>query len=578
MSRGRLLVVGLALAAGAVGVVLRLVQVMVVDHGEWAERARRQREQVISVPAPRGDILSSDGYLLATSVERLAIQLDTGRLSYPSLFVGATSPLLDVEPEPLLRRIVDGPRMVWLAREVDRELAARVHALAPEAIVLVPDAERVYPHGSLAAALVGFVGREELRIVGRSGFEHHYDAMLSGEPETWLAFGDAVRRRLRLERLRPGRAGYDLRLTVVARLQARAEEALQDAIDATGAAAGSVVVMDARDGAVLAAASLPSFDPARGGEAPPASWRLRAVQDALEPGSTVKPLVAAAALADGVVRRGERFDCTRRGVRVAGRWLRDHVEPGRYTLEEIIVYSANAGIVEVARRLEPSALWGALDAFGFGARTGAGFPAEAAGLLPGPDRWSALSAASLALGQELIVSPLQLAAAYGAIANGGWLMRPRFVSSARSADGEAAGTGEVRRRVLDKALAERLQRALERTVAEGTGAEAGVPGMRVAGKTGTAQRAVDGDYEDGRHVAWFAGFMPMPAPWLVVVVAVEDPKEDFWASTVAAPVFSRIAGDAAVLLRIPPSATSPDAPRAASVRAGADPPAAGGAA
>lgn len=574
MSRGRLLAVGLALAAGAACVVLRLVQVMLVDHGEWAERARRQREQVISVPAPRGDILSSDGYLLATSVERLAIQLDTGRLSYPSLFAEAAAPLLGVEAEPLLQRLVDGPRMVWLAQEVDRELAARVRGLAPEAIVLVPDAERVYPHGPLAAALVGFVGREELRIVGRSGFEHHYDAMLSGEPETWLALGDAVRRRLRLERLRPGRAGYDLRLTVAARLQARAEDALRDAIAASGAVAGSALVMDARDGAVLAAASLPSFDPARGGEVPPARWRLRPVQDALEPGSTVKPLVAAAGLADGVVRRGERFDCTRRGVRVAGRWLRDHVEPGRYTLDEIIIHSANAGIVEVAQRLRPDALWGALDAFGFGTRTGAGFPAEAAGLLPEPDRWSALSAASLALGQELIVSPLQLAAAYGAIANGGWLMRPRFVSSARSADGEAAGTGEVRRRVLDHDLAERLRHTLERTVAEGTGAAASVPGLRVAGKTGTAQRAVDGDYEDGRHVAWFAGFLPMPEPWLVVVVAVEDPSTDFWASTVAAPVFGRIAADAAALLRIPPSGPSPGPPRVAAAR----PPGGGGAA
>ncbi len=578
MSRGRLLAVGLALTAAAGGVVLRLVQVMVVDHGEWAERARRQREQVISVPAPRGDIRSSDGYLLATSVERLAIQLDTGRLSYPPLFVRAAAPLLEVEPGPLLRRIVDGPRMVWLAQGVDRELAAKVRALAPEAIVLVPDAERIYPHGPLAAALVGFVGREELRIVGRSGFEHHYDAMLSGEPETWLALGDAVRRQLRLERLRPGRAGYDLRLTIVARLQARAEEALQGAIDATGASAGSAIVMDARDGAVLAAVSLPSFDPARGGDAPPARWRLRPVQDALEPGSTVKPLVAAAALADGVVGRGERFDCTRRGVRVAGRWLRDHVEPGRYTLDEVIVHSANAGIVEVARRLEPAVLWGALDAFGFGSRSGAGFPAEAAGLLPEPVRWSALSAASLALGQELIVTPLQLAAAYGAIANGGWLMRPRFVSSASSAAGEAAGTGEARRRVLDRALAERLQHALERTVAVGTGAEAAVAGLQVAGKTGTAQRAVDGDYEDGRHVAWFAGFLPMPEPWLVVVVAVEDPTDDFWASTVAAPVFGRIAADAAALLGIPPSAVPPDARRVSVAAAGAGSGAAGGAA
>lgn len=559
-----------AITAGAMlvvvaAIVLRLVQVMVVDHGVWDGRARRQQEQVITVPGPRGDIVAADGYVLATSVERVALQVDTHLLSHAGLFARAAAPLLGVDPDELERRVERGPRTVWLAQQVELQTAERVRTLAPSAIVLVPDAQRVYPHGSLAAPVIGFVGREELVTVGRAGFEHHYDALLSGEPETWVAFGDAVRRQLRLERVRRGRAGYDLELTLHARLQAAAEEALGATISAVDAAGGSAVVLDARDGAVLAAVSLPSFDPDRPGAVAPEQWRLRPVQDALEPGSTIKPLVAAAGLAAGVIAPGERFDCTHRGIDVAGHWMRDHAEPGRYTLDEVIVHSANAGIIQLAERLEPRLLWRTLDAFGFGRRTEIGFPAEAAGALPAVASWSALSAAGLALGQELVVSPLQLVVAYAVIANGGWLVRPRFVSRASSDEGAVAGISERRGRVLDDALAVRLQAILERTVAEGTGTGARVPGYRVAGKTGTAQRAVAGGFDDQHHISWFAGFMPMPRPWLVIVVAVENPRLDFWASTVAAPVFARIGGAAASLLEIPPSAPpSASAMRAAS--------------
>lgn len=568
MSPRRLAITGVALLVVAGAVVLRLVQVMVVDHRQWDDRARRQQEQVITVPGPRGDIVTSDGYLLATSVERVAIQVDTRLLSHVGLFAQAAAPLLATAPDELVRRLEHGPRAVWLAQQVPLETAERVRQLAPSALVLVPDAERIYPHGSLAAPVVGFVGREELSTVGRAGFEHHYDAMLSGEPETWIAFGDAVRRQLRLERVRRGRPGYDLELTLNARLQAAAEGALAEVIDRDRARGGSAVVLDARDGSILAAASLPSFDPNRPGATTPDHWRLRPVQSALEPGSTIKPLVAAAGLAAGAVAPGERFDCTHRGISVAGHWMRDHAEPGRYTLDEVIVHSANAGIIQLAERLEPQLLWRTLDAFGFGRRPDVGFPAEAAGLLPPVEHWSALSAAGLSLGQELVVSPLQLAVAYAAIANGGWMVRPRFVSRARSVEGTVVGVAERRSRVLDEALAAHLQAVLERTVEEGTGLEAQVPGYRVAGKTGTAQRAVAGGFDDEHHVSWFAGFLPMPAPWLVIVVAVENPQEDYWASTVAAPVFARIGAAAVGLLEIPPGPQPPaaDVQRASAVR------------
>jgi len=442
-----------------------------------------------------------------------------------------------------------------------------VVALAPHAVVLVPDFARIYPQGNLAAPVVGFVGREELRTVGRAGLEHHFDAYLAGEPEQYLAVSDAIQRKVQLQRLHRGRAGYDLKLTLLARLQARCEAALARTIRAHGARAASAVVVDVRTGRVLALASLPSFDPSKPGAVRTENWRLRPVQDAFEPGSTVKPFVAAAALSAAVVRPGERFDCFNRGVSIAGHWVRDHADPGRYTVDEVVVYSANAGIIEIAERLSEERLRHAFETFGFGRRTGVIFPAEARGLLPEIRTWSKMSRAGFALGQELIVSPLQMAMAYAAIGNGGWLLEPQLVMP----DSEAGATADpgARTRILDDALARRLRNMLEGVVRDGTGERAGVPGYRTAGKTGTAQRAVGGSFDDQHHVAWFAGLMPMPDPRIAVVVAVEDPAEiDFWASTVAAPVFAEIAEAAACLLDLAP--TEPVPPPAQRVAQGED--------
>ena len=552
MNRRRLFAIVVMLGLGASMVVARSVQITVFEHDEWRKRALRQQEQVIEIHSPRGSIRSADGYVLATSVSRVAIQIDTKLLNYPELFVRAAAPLLGVSEDELDRRIGRGPRSVWLAQRVQRERADQIQALAPQSVVLVPDFARIYPQGSLAAPVIGFVGREELRTVGRAGFEHAFDAYLAGEPEQYLTIRDAIQRKVRLERLHRGRAGFDLELTLEAKLQARCESILSDAMARNGARAASAVVADARTGRILALASLPSFDPADPGAVGPEDWRLRPVQDAFEPGSTVKPVVVAAALSCDVVRRGEQFDCQNRGTRIAGHWIRDHVDPGLYTLDEIVVHSTNVGIIQVAERVPEDSLWRAFDAFGFGRRTGINFPAEARGLLPAPRTWSKMSRASFALGQELTVSPLQLAMAYAAIANGGWLLRPQLVVSDTGADGRTADP--VRTRVLDEDLARRLRDMLESVVREGTGQLARVPGFRTAGKTGTAQRAVAGKFDDEHHVAWFAGFLPMPDPRLVIVVAVEDPSlNDFWASTVAAPIFADIAEASVSLLGFPPT-------------------------
>jgi cell division protein FtsI/penicillin-binding protein 2 len=552
MNRRRLFVVVAGLLLGAGAVVARSIQISVLQHGFWSGKANRQQQEVTDVPVLRGTISTADGYVLATSIERVAIQVDTELLEYPEIFSQAVAPLLGLPEKDLVRRLSGEQRWVWLAQRVTEDLAIEVEALAPQAVRLWPDFARIYPQERLAAPVCGFVGREELHTVGRAGLEYYFDAYLAGEPEQYLVVEDAIRRKVQLQRLHRGRAGYDLQLTLSARLQARCEAVLTDTIDAHDARAASAVVVDVHSGRILALVSLPSFDPAKPGAATPQHWRLRPVQDAFEPGSTVKPFVAAAALSADVVRPGERFDCLERGVSVAGHWIRDHADPGRYTIDEVVVFSANTGIIEMAERLSEERLRQAFDTFGFGRRSGVIFPAEARGLLPEIQTWSKMSRAGFALGQELTVSPLQMAMAYAAIGNGGWLVQPQLVLPVEAAG--IAANQRARTRILDQALSRRLLEMLEGVVRQGTGELASVAGYRTAGKTGTAQRAVNGGFDDQHHIAWFAGLMPMPDPRIAVVVAIEDPVEiDFWASTVAAPVFAEIAEAAACLLDLEPT-------------------------
>lgn len=563
MSGRRLWAVVLMLIVGGMTVVARAVQVTVIDGEQWRDRARRQHEQIIKVPGPRGTIRTADGYVLATSLERVAVQADTHLLDDPELFAQAAAPIIGIDGDELAERLMDGPRTVWLAKQATLETGEAIRELAPTAVILVPDFARVYPLAEVAAPVVGFVGREELRMVGRAGLEHHWDAMLAGEPQKYLAVNDAIQRKVRLERLERGHDGYDLELSLHARLQAVCETELQRAVKELRADAASAVVLDPRTGAILALGSVPSFDPAAPGRVPPEQWRLRPVQDAIEPGSTVKPIVAAAALAADSIRPGERFNCLGRGVRLAGFWIRDHVDPGRYTLDEVVAYSANTGIIEVVERIPQDHLYQTFAAFGFGRRSGIDFPAEARGLMPGVRTWSKLSRAGFALGQELTVTPLQVALAYAAIANGGWLPEPCLVVRATADDESVPSDSPCRARVLDEPLAARLTSMLEAVIDEGTGQEARIPGLRVAGKTGTAQLAVNGGFDDEHHVAWFAGFLPLPDPRMVIVVAVENPRSDFWASTAAAPVFARIAEAAAGHLDVPLQGHEPNAVRLA---------------
>jgi cell division protein FtsI/penicillin-binding protein 2 len=542
----------LLLIAG-IAVLARSAQVSVLEHERLQRWAHEQQQEVLEIHGPRGKIVSADGYQMAFSTRRWAAQVDRRNLEFPEIFAAMAASILGEEPDAVRRRLESGGRYTWLAKNLDRKTAVGIRSLEEAAVLLAPHWARQYPLGRHAAPLVGFVGMEELKLRGRSGLESYYESLLVGETNHYHFVEDAHRRKLRLESVDAGRGGFDLELTLSARLQVFAEEELERAVTACRASAGSVVVMEAFTGNLLTLASVPFGQrPSSHNPYHATHWQLRPVQVAIEPGSTIKPIIAAAGLAARAVDDDDLFDCRSRGVHVAGHWVRDHAIPDIYTLDEVISESSNTGIIELAERIDQQFLWMSLDAFGFGRRPDLGFPGESAGILRPVDRWSSMSRAGLALGQELTVSPLQLAMAYAAIANGGWLPEPRLVERLKGRNDAPRDRVAHRTRVMDDRLAARITQMLELVVADGTGDLARVPGYRVAGKTGTAQTISAGVFDDEHHTAWFAGFLPLPDPRWVVVVAIENPTTDFWASSVAAPVFAAIAARTGDLYGAPP--------------------------
>lgn len=548
-SRLRLLAGTLALWGLLVG--LRLVQVQVLEGPEWEAEAARQREQTVRVAAPRGDILTRDGRLLAGSLERVAVYANPRKipLEVRGSLAERLAPLVGM-PAPVVREaLASHSGFFTLARDLDPAVARKVARLDQRGVGTLRVERREYPHGRLAGPVVGFVDAEG---TGQAGVEAFYDRTLSGTPAVYRLLRDGKRSPTPLDLTleKAGRPGLSLRLTIDSRVQQILEEELQRTLDEVVAAGSVGVVMAARTGELLAVASLPAYDPGNVGAVPPRLRHNQAVESVFEPGSAIKPFIVASALAEGVLQPWERIDCSGGGVQVAGAFIRDHARYGVLPLPQVLAKSSNAGTIRIAHRLAPERLDEALRRFGFGSATGVELPAEARGLFRPVAQWSALSRAGLAIGQEISATPLQLARAYAAIANGGLLVTPTLVLETRDSAGRVVTPARVppATRVLDEDVAAALRDMLEAVVEEGTGRAAAVSGLRVGGKTGTAQKAIGGSYAQGRHIAWFAGFLPLPRPEVVIVICIDEPRANYWAAEVAAPVFGRVAARLVPLL------------------------------
>lgn len=559
----RLTLLVLFLSAWGVAVAARVVHVAVVRGPDYRSAAAQQQERRITFQPKRGEIVDARGRELAISIEAATITADPREIERPVETARALAELLGKKPAEILDRLREAERhdrdFLYLARKVDGETAAKIRALSIRGIHLLPDSRRVHPKGALAGQVLGWVGTDD---AGMGGLEHQYDREVRGRPGILTVYRDARlagggnvwKEVIRQEPI----GGRSLRLSLDASIQYLAERELAAGLERARAASGSVVVLDPRDGAVLALASWPPWDPNGGARSGLADTRVRAIHDAYEPGSTFKIVAASAALASGALREADPVDCGNGIVEVGGIRIHEHDKKsfGIIPFSEALAVSSNVGFVRIGLSLGKEPFYRQVTAFGFGRKTGIDLPGENPGLLSEPRRWSAVSLPAMSMGQEISVTPVQLAAAFAAVANGGLLVRPAVVRDVVTEDGTPLRrvTPEPTGRVLDPAVAARLTTMLEGVVDAGTGREAAVPGYRVAGKTGTAQVAVRGGYARDRFVASFAGFVPSRDPRLVVVVVVNEPHGGaITGGKVAAPIFRRIAGPALEYLRIPPT-------------------------
>ncbi|MFS1524908.1 peptidoglycan D,D-transpeptidase FtsI family protein [Microbulbifer sp. 2304DJ12-6] len=553
IARWRFVLVAALLCLLALALILHLARLQVLpaaEHGyrflQDQGRARTIRTEEIA--AYRGSIVDRNGELLAVSTPVHSLWANPRLLRKSGAEqVGQLARALALEPDKLAARLEKyrNKAFMYLRRHLTPEQAGKVLALELVGVYSKKEYRRFYPAGEVVAQLLGFTNIDDR---GQEGLELAYDGWLSGQPGAQQVVKDLKGRTVQdLAIQREARPGHDLRLSIDMRLQYLAYRELKRAVAENGASSGFMVILDTRSGDVLAMANQPSFNPNNREGVKAAAMRNRALIDQFEPGSTVKPLTVLAALESGRYRPHTQIDTNPGYIRVPGKTLVDPINYGKLDLTGVITKSSQVGITKIALDLEPNGLRALFYRLGLGAAVGSGFPGETPGILPSRGRWHPIERANFAFGYGLTVNGVQLAQAYGVLANAG-IKRP--VSLVLSTDTITAEP----ERVIAAPLAEQVSAMLETVISSrGTGRLAAVQGYRVAGKTGTVHKVGSSGYADNRYRSVFAGFIPANNPRLAAVVVIDDPSQaKYYGGEVAAPVFASVMAGAMRLLQVPP--------------------------
>jgi cell division protein FtsI (penicillin-binding protein 3) len=527
---------------------LQAVKAQTLDH-----LATDQHRDAFDVPAPRGTIFDRNGVQLAFGERATTVYANPRQVADPRETAIAVGEALDLDAGTLYPLLTDRSRgFVYLARKADPEKAEALQAQELTGIGFQDEERRVYPQRALASELVGYAGTENR---GLSGLELQLDKELAGTAGSKTIVRDPFGRTIDVVESEQVQDGRDIFLTIDNTLQSHVERVLHRAQTRWAAQSATAVVLDPQTGGILALAVEPGFDANDYPEV--ARWeeerlRNRAVTDTYEPGSTFKVVTVGGVLETNVVSPTTKFRLPYE-IPVADRMIHD-AEPRKtetMTVSEILTRSSNVGVVTLAQQLQRDGLSDWIHRFGFGRKTGIDFPGESRGIVLQADEWSGSTIGNVPLGQGIAVTPIQMAAAYGAIANEGVWLQPHLVD-------RVEGNGRVepeQRRVLSEETTRELQRMLRGVVKEGTGTTAQVPGYRVAGKTGTAAKPdPSGGYSDTRYVASFVGFAPAKRPELVVLVTVDEPRGAIYGGVVAGPPFAEIMEFALPYLEVPPDA------------------------
>jgi cell division protein FtsI (penicillin-binding protein 3) len=522
----------------------RLAYLQTSQHEWLAGRARAQQVKGETLAPVRGLILDRQGRELARTVNVNSFFAEPQEIENVDAAAAQLARVLHLDEAGLAERLRQGKEagreFVWLARKVSEEQARAVAGLRLKGVYPVPEPKRYYPNGELAAHVLGFVGMEDR---GLAGVEQVYDAALRGEAGRRVVEVDAKRRPLDSAE-QEATDGRTLVLTVEQSVQYLTERTLQEAVARARAKSGAAVVLDPRTGEILALANAPAFDPNEAATAKPEARRNDALQNIYEPGSTFKIVAYSGALEDGKTTVDERIDCLGGGITVAGRFIRDHTPYGMLTTTEALAKSSNVAAIKLGMRLGNERMYEYMRLFGFGAKTGVELPGETAGLLRKVKSWHGSSIGSLAIGQEIGVTPVQIAAAFATIANDGVRVAPHLVREVRDAEGRPVERAEPEtRRVVSPETARAVRGMLEMVTLKGTARRAQLEGYTAAGKTGTAQK-IDPQtrgYSKTKHIASFVGFAPAENPSVVIAVVIDEPVGAYHGGDVAAPIFRDIA-------------------------------------
>ncbi len=557
----RLLLLVLAGALWAGAVVCRLVYLSVARHHAYQAMAARQQQRTLVIAPERGVITDRGGHELAVSLPVESCFAVPEEITDPESAARELGPIVGEPVADLAKRLEGSGMFAWVARRLAPDVVQRIRALHLDGIHFQQEMERFYPDRDLAAQVLGFV---DIDGQGQAGIEYELNTQIAGRPGEMFVLADGHRRYYQLAE-RPPIPGAQVELTLDENVQYIAEKELAKAIADSGAIGGSVLVMRPSDGEVLALANWPTFDPNLPGEASPEARQNRAISDIYEPGSTFKTVTISAAIDSGAVTADEVFDCGMGHIVLAGRVIHDWHSFGLLSVGEVLMHSSDVGAIKIALKMGPTTFYDYMRAYGFGQKTGIALPWESPGMLRPPRLWSGTAIGSMAMGQSVGVTALQLVREVSAIANGGLLYRPQIIRRIELNGRNLAPAEPPPIRVMSETTAATMRHLMEGVVLGGTGRKAQLDGYTTAGKTGTAQKIDPAThlYSHTNFMASFVGFAPLNDPSVVTLVVLDSPKglyqDGRWLTswiykeggTAAAPVWKEVMQQVVSYLGVP---------------------------
>lgn len=543
------LMAGFLLWGGLLG--YRLFALQVVQHAELEERAQRQRSRSFEISPQRGTIYDRNHHELAISIQVDSIFAVPSEISDKPRVAARLAPLLGMSSPELLQKLSSAKGFTWLKRKADATTAARVKNLDLAGIYFEKESQRFYPKRELAAHVLGYVGVDN---EGLSGVEYYYDKRIKGEHGRMLLMADAKQRSFSSAE-KPPVPGQDLVLTIDEYVQFVVEQELAAQVAKSQARSGTAIVMDPKTGEILAMASVPTYNPNQFRDFPSENLTNRSIWMVYEPGSTFKVVTASAVLNEKLASPDEIINCNNGSITIGKYRIRDHTPYGNLKVSEVVSHSSNVGAAKLGLRLDREKFAQYIRNFGFGLPTGVDLPREENGLVRDWRQWPMIMHANISMGQGIGVTPLQILKAVSILANGGYVVQPHLVMQEESGPLQKASfqtAPTASQQIVRTQTTQMLKGMMTDVVTEGTGKSARLEGFTAAGKTGTAQKVEHGVYSHSKFIASFAGFAPLQSPVIAIVVAIDEPKGQYYGGEVAAPVFRSIAEKTLRYLSIAP--------------------------